>query len=90
MNLQDAVLENAKELEKNRDELDRLAEEALRQGRSLSEDERVLRMAREVDVLVLKELELQKMLEEYLSVTTVSCLVLLQELLIFLIITALT
>ncbi len=65
MNLQDAVLENAKELEKNRDELDRLAEEALRQGRSLSEDERVLRMAREVDVLVLKELELQKMLEEY-------------------------
>lgn len=65
MNLQDAVLENSKELEKNRDELDRLAEAALRQGRSLGEDELVLRMAREVDVLVLKELELQKMLEEY-------------------------
>ena len=65
MNIQDAVLENSKELEKNRDELDRLAEAALRQGKSLSEDECVLRMAREVDVLVLKELELQKMLEEY-------------------------
>ena len=65
MNIQDAVLENAKELEKNRDELDRLAEAALRQGKSLGEDEHVLRMAREVDVLVLKELELQKMLEEY-------------------------
>ncbi|MBR4079287.1 MAG: hypothetical protein IKK29_03675 [Christensenellaceae bacterium] len=65
MNIQDAVLENSKELEKNRDELDRLAEEALRQGKSLGEDERVLRMAREVDVLVLKEIELQKMLEEY-------------------------
>ena len=65
MNLQDAVIENSKELEKNRDELDRLAEEALRQGISLGEDERVLNMAREVNVLVLKELELQKMLNEY-------------------------
>ena len=65
MNLQEAVIENSRELEKNRDELDRLAEEALRQGKSLGEDERVLNMAREVNVLVLKELELQKMLNEY-------------------------
>jgi len=65
MNLQEAVIKNSEELEKNRDELDRLAEEALRQGKSLGEDERVLNMAREVNVLVLKELELQKMLNEF-------------------------
>lgn len=65
MNLRDAVIKNSEELEKNRDELDRLAEEALRGGRSLNEDERVLRMSREMDVLVLKEIELKKMLEDF-------------------------
>lgn len=64
MDLEKQLLENEKQLNKERAELDRLAEESLRAGRNLSEKPEVLRQARVVDCLVLKEIELQKMLEE--------------------------
>jgi len=65
MNLEKQLVENELQLNKERAELDRLAEESLRAGESLSDSPEVLKQARVVDGLVLKEMELQKMLEEY-------------------------
>ena len=64
MDLEKQLLENELQLKKERAELDRLAEESLRAGKSLGEEPELLRQARLVDGLVLKEIELQKMLEE--------------------------
>lgn len=63
MTLEQQFLENAQNLDRERAILDRLAEESLRAGISLSDQPEVLRQARVVDALVLKEVELQKMLE---------------------------
>ena len=64
MDLEKQLLENELQLKKERAELDRLAEESLRAGKSLGAEPELLRQARLVDGLVLKEIELQKMLEE--------------------------
>lgn len=45
--------------------LNYLAEEALRQGRSLAEDEHLLRQSRQTDEMILSIQQLQSMLEEY-------------------------
>lgn len=64
MDLEKQLLENELRLKKERAELDRLAEESLRLGNSLSDQPKVFEQAHVVDGLVLKEIELQKMLEE--------------------------
>ena len=64
MDLEKQLMENELQLKKEREELDRLAEESLRAGISLSDQPEVLEQARVVDGLVLKEMELQRMLEE--------------------------
>ena len=64
MKLEKQLLENELLLKKEREKLDKLAEESLRAGKSLSDEPEILKQARVVDGLVLKEVELQKMLEE--------------------------
>lgn len=64
MILERQLLENELLLKKEREKLDKLAEESLRAGRSLSDSPEVLKQARIVDGYVLREVELQKMLEE--------------------------
>jgi len=64
MELEKQLADNELQLKKERAELDRMAEESLRAGKSLGTEPELLRQAKLVDGLVLKELELQKMLEE--------------------------
>ena len=52
------------ELRQEKDALDALALEGIKQGRSLAEDQNVLRQNEKVDTLVLTELRLREMLEE--------------------------
>ena len=52
------------ELRQEKDALDALALECIKRGRSLAEDENVLRQNEKVDTLVLTELRLREMLEE--------------------------
>ena len=52
-------------LQQEIEKLNQLAEEALRQGRPLAEDERLLRQSRRTDEVILSIQQLQSMLEEY-------------------------
>ncbi len=53
------------ELDKEKAELEHLAEECIKTGRSLASDENVLRQNRVVDTLVIKEHKLREMLKNY-------------------------
>ena len=52
------------ELRQEKEALDALALECIKQGRSLAEDQSVLRQNEKVDALVLTEFRLREMMEE--------------------------
>ncbi len=62
---QQILSEKEKALQKEIEKLNHLAEEALEQGGSLSDDQRVLRQSKYTDEMILDIQYLQNMLDEY-------------------------
>ena len=62
--IQKKIQEVSAELRQEKDALDALALECIKQGRSLAEDQSVLRQNEKVDALVLTEFRLREMMEE--------------------------
>ncbi len=58
------IQEVSAELRQEKEALDALALECIKQGRSLAEDQSVLRQNEKVDALVLTEFRLREMMEE--------------------------
>ena len=58
------IQEVSAELRQEKEALDALALECIKQGRSLAEDQSVLRQNEKVDSLVLTEFRLREMMEE--------------------------
>ena len=58
------IQEVSAELRQEKEALDALALECIKQGRSLAEDQSVLRQNENVDALVLTEFRLREMMEE--------------------------
>lgn len=58
------IQEVSAELRQEKEALDGLALECIKQGRSLAEDQSVLRQNEKVDALVLTEFRLREMMEE--------------------------
>lgn len=58
------IQEVSAELRHEKEALDALALECIKEGRSLAEDENVLRQNEKVDALVLTEFRLRELLEE--------------------------
>ena len=58
------IQEVGAELRQEKEALDALALECIKQGRSLAEDQSVLRQNEKVDALVLTEFRLREMMEE--------------------------
>ena len=58
------IQEVSAELRQEKEALDALALECIKQGRSLAEDQSVLRQNETVDALVLTEFRLREMMEE--------------------------
>ena len=58
------IQEVSAELRQEKEALDALALECIKQGRSLAEDQSVLRQNEKVDALVITEFRLREMMEE--------------------------
>ena len=58
------IQEVSAEMRQEKEALDALALECIKQGRSLAEDQSVLRQNEKVDALVLTEFRLREMMEE--------------------------